>query len=348
MTEPAGPRSTRAVCLVRRPDGLPVADDFQVREFVLPALEAGQALVRNRWFSLDASARLRMDDRESDYLTPYALGAPLEGWAVGVVIASEHPGLPVGTSVHHALGWREHAVVEDTGSAWTSPRVLDESLGRSDAEHLGVLGPTGLTAWAGLMKVGALRAGDVVYVSAGAGSVGSLVVQLAKAAGHRVIASAGSASKVDYLIDRLGADAAFDYRRTPVAEGLAQLAPEGIDLYYDNVGGDHLDAALVALRPGGRVALCGQVAGYGLEGDARPGVRNLFSAIEKGLTLRGFLARMYLDDRPEFEREVATLVDDGTVHLDLAVSEGLDAAAAGLIGLLSGANTGKALVHLAR
>lgn len=341
------PSGTRAVALKRYPDGEPRVSDFEVREIPLPELTRGSILVRNEWFSLDPSMRLRMTAGESSYFAPYALGEALDGWAVGEVLASAHGDFSVGDRVHHFAGWREHAVVAVSDRGWYSPRRVEVGGGFDSRHHLGVLGPSGLTAWAGLFRVGRLAPGETVFVSAAAGAVGSLAVQMAKLQGASVVASAGSDEKVGHLIDDLGVDAAFNYRSAPVLDSLRRAAPDGIDLYFDGVGGDHLDAALLHLREGGRVALCGQIAGYNLLGEERPGIKNLFSAIEKGLTLQGFLARMYFDEFDEFTREVSQWLADGRLVFDETVIEGIEASPAGFIGMLRGANVGKSLVRLA-
>jgi NADPH-dependent curcumin reductase CurA len=341
---PSLPRASRVVTLARRPTGVPQPADFRVEDAEIPQLDDGDVLVANEWFSVDPSMRIRLDGGESTYFAPYAVGAPLDGWAVGRTIASEHPDFLTGDYVFHAAGWREHAVVSPTADRWTSPRGVQVSPSCPPQRYLGALGPSGLTSWAGLLHVADLREGDVVYVSAGAGAVGSLAVQIAKLRGNRVVASAGSAEKVRFLRDVLGADAAFSYRDGPLDDQLAAHAPDGIDVYFDNVGGGHLDAALAHLCPGGRVALCGSISGYNETG--QPAVRNLFRAVEKGLTLRGFLARMFAGRREEFEREVRSWLEAGLIHFPETVVDGLEAAPAAFAGLFSGRNLGKTLVRL--
>jgi hypothetical protein len=215
----------------------------------------------------------------------------------------------------------------------------------SASDYLGVLGAAGLTAYAGLIHVAGLRDGDTVWVSAAAGSVGSLAVQLAKARGHRVVGSAGSPEKVRYLLDELGADAAFDHRAGSVADLLREAAPDGIDVYFDNVGGDHLEAALGALRKSGRVALCGMVSQYQME-EPPPGARNLMLAVTNELTIRGFRVSGLASLVPEMTRELAALVRAGRLRSRETVVDGLANAPAALAGLLRGANTGKTLVRI--
>lgn len=341
-----GPQTARGYVLARQPQGVPVIDDFELVEKPIPELAENQFIVANEYFSIDASMRLRMTPTPSPYLPPYPTGAELDGWAVGSVIASRSDRFAVGDHVVHYLGWRDYALLDGTQEGWTAPRhvaVDDTTLAQ---HYLGPLGPSGLTSWAGLLVVGELREGDVVYVSAAAGAIGGLAVQIAKLKGHRVIASAGTADKVRSVVEDLGADAAFNYREESVAAGLARLAPDGIDLYYDNVGGDHLDAALEAMRPGGRIALCGAIGDYNSDESDRPGIKHLFKAIERGLTLRGFLARMYADRWEEFHDDVAGWIADGKIVYPETIAEGLETAPQTFISLLGGANVGKTLVHL--
>jgi NADPH-dependent curcumin reductase CurA len=335
----------RQIQLTRRPEGALSADDFAARSVPIEPLVDGDYVVRNAWLSIDAATILRIGDLATGYLPPFALDSPMEGWAVGSVVESRSSRFQVGTPVLHNYGWRDHTVLSDRVTGWGAGEILDVGSGRSLRDYVGRLGTTGLTAWAGLVRVAAAKPGDVVYVSAGAGAVGGMVVQLAKARGHIVVASAGSADKVAYLIDELGADAAFSYRDGPVEAGLRAAAPDGIDVYFDNVGGTHLDAALQAMRAGGRVALCGAISTYAPD-STEPGVRNLFSAIAKGLTLKGFLARMYADDFDTARAEIAALVDAGTLRFPEVVSQGLDQAPAALLDLLHGGNIGKILVSL--
>ena len=239
--------------LAARPHGAPTPEDFRLETVDLPPLEEGQVLVANAVMSVDPYMRGRMNDVKS-YVPPFQIDAPLEGGAVGTVIESRNADLPVGASVLHQLGWREHSVL-----AGQDATVVDTDAA-PDSAYLGVLGMTGLTAYAGLTAVAQMKEGDVVFVSGAAGAVGSTVGQLAKALGaSRVIGSAGSAEKVRRL-EELGFDAAFNYRDGAVADLLAEAAPDGIDVYFDNVGGEHLEAAIGAMNRGGRAALCGAIS----------------------------------------------------------------------------------------
>ncbi|MEV1330173.1 NADP-dependent oxidoreductase [Micromonospora costi] len=334
MTAPVN----REIHLAARPHGWPTAENFRLVETAVPEPGPGQLLVRNRYMSVDPYMRGRMDDVKS-YAPPFALDAPLDGGAIGEVVAGDADGFAPGDLVLHGLGWREYALV---GAA--SARKIDPDLAPVTA-YLGVLGMIGLTAYAGLLDVAGMRPGETVFVSAAAGAVGSLVGQIAKLRGAaRVIGSAGSPAKVDRL-RALGFDAAFDYHDGPVRDSLRTAAPEGIDVYFDNVGGDHLEAAISALRPHGRVAICGMISQYNAATPpAAP--RNLALVIGKRLTLRGFLVGDHGDRRDEFVREMAGWLREGRVAYDETVVDGIENAPEAFLGLLRGENLGKMLVRL--
>jgi NADPH-dependent curcumin reductase CurA len=332
------PYTSREIRLAARPSGEPQADDFELAEAEVREPAEGELVVRNTFMSVDPYMRGRMDDRPS-YVPPFELGKPLAGGAVGEVVASCVHGLEAGDAVLHDLGWREYALVPAARA-----RKVDTSVAPASA-YLGVLGMPGLTAYVGLLDVAALRSGDVVFVSAAAGAVGSLAGQIAKLRGHVVIGSAGSPEKVAHLRDELGFDAAFDYHHAPVFGQLRRAAPDGIDVYFDNVGGDHLEAAIGNLRQGGRVALCGAISNY--NAPAATGVRNLGLAIGKRLTLRGFIVGDHVDRRPAFEEEVGAWVREGRVKFrETIVDGGVGAAPQAFIDLLRGANVGKMVVRL--
>lgn len=340
-----GPIDVREVQLTRRPVGPLAETDFRIHERRIEGLAPGEFVVRNSWLSIDAATVLRVREGGTSYLPPLGLDVPMEGWAVGRIVRSDSAAYPEGEAVLHNHGWRDHTVFRDSMTGWGSSELLRISDSRSEVEYVGALGTTGLTAWAGLLRVARLTRGDVVFVSAGAGAVGGLVIQLAKKRGHTVVASAGSPEKVRYLVEELGVDEAFCYRDGNLPEQLAKAAPSGIDVYFDNVGGDHLEAALGALRPGGRVALCGAIGNYSPE-KLPVGPRNLFDAIAKGLTLRGFLARMYAEDFAQCRHEMAELIDAGRLTFPLSVHHGLDSAPEALVDLLAGRNLGKVVVDL--
>lgn len=328
----------REIHLASRPQGWPTAENFRLVETEVPKAGPGQLLVRNRYMSVDPYMRGRMNDAKS-YVPPYALDAPLDGGAVGEVVAGEADGFAPGDTVLHGLGWREYALVDAR-----SARKVDPDLAPVSA-YLGVLGMVGLTAYAGLLDVAGMRPGETVFVSAAAGAVGSLVGQIANLRGAaRVVGSAGSPAKVERLA-ALGFDAAFDYHDRPVRESLKAAAPQGIDVYFDNVGGDHLEAAISALRPHGRVAVCGMISQYN---DTVPPAapRNLAQVIGKRLTLRGFLAGDHQGLRDQFVQEMAGWLREGRVSYDETVVDGVENAPSAFLGLLRGENLGKMLVRL--
>jgi NADPH-dependent curcumin reductase CurA len=325
--------------LATRPQGEPVDGDFRFAEVEVPEPGEGQVLVRNTWMSVDPYMRGRMNDRRS-YVPPFQIGAPLEGGAVGEVVASRADGLAEGDTVLHQLGWREYAVLDGRAA-----RRVDTELAPPQA-YLGVLGMPGLTAYVGLLDIAALAEGDVVFVSGAAGAVGGMAGQIAKARGHRVIGSAGSPEKVAHLTEELGFDAALNYRDGDVAGQLAAAAPDGIDVYFDNVGGEHLEAALDVLNRDGRVAMCGAISQYNAT-EPVPGPRNLGNAVGKRLTLRGFIVSDHGDRMRAFAEEVGGLLRDGRIKHRETVVEGLERAPEAFIGLLRGQNTGKMLVRLA-
>lgn len=332
--------SAREIHLASRPAGPPTPENFALVTRELPALEPGQILVRNDFMSVDPYMRGRMSDAKS-YVAPFEVGAVMDGGAVGTVVESTSD-IAVGTTVLHGLGWRDYAIVDARHA-----RPVDPSLGAS--AYLGVLGMPGLTAYVGLLDIAAMKPGDVVFVSGAAGAVGSLVGQIAKLRGaSRVIGSAGSASKVDYLV-RLGYDAAFNYKDGPVRDSLKAAAPDGIDVYFDNVGGEHLEAAISSLRTFGRVAMCGAISSYnaatpGSAGAAGP--RNLGLAVGKRLTLKGFIVNDHNDRRDAFVQEVGGWLAGGQVTFAETVVDGLENAPRAFIGLLNGDNTGKMVVRL--
>jgi NADPH-dependent curcumin reductase CurA len=332
--------TTTEIRLASRPHGDPVAENFALVETTLPEPGPGQLLVRNELLSVDPYMRGRMSDARS-YVAPYEVGKALEGGAVGEVLASSDPGFAPGDHVLHGLGWRSHALVPATSAAKVDPAAAP--LGA----YLGVLGMTGLTAYAGLLRTAEFREGDAVWVSSAAGAVGQVVVQLARLRGaSRVIGSAGSPEKVAWLLGELGVDAAFDYHDGPVRDLLKAAAPEGIDVYFDNVGGDHLEAAISRLTVHGRVCVCGMISGYSAtEPPAAP--RNLSQLIGKRLTLRGMLVRDHQDLRDQFVAEVAPLVAAGRLRYQETVHEGVASTAGVFMAMLRGeAGPGKILVRV--
>ncbi|WP_019611578.1 NADP-dependent oxidoreductase [Nocardiopsis sp. CNS-639] len=331
--------TSREVHLVARPVGEPEPTDFSLVETTVADPGPGQVLVRNDWMSVDPYMRGRMNDAKS-YVPPFRLGEPMDGGAVGVVTASGSDDVPVGTTVLHSAGWREYALLPAD-----SVRAVDASLAPAEA-YLGVLGMIGLTAYAGLTEIAPVREGDVVFVSGAAGAVGSAAGQIARQLGaSRVVGSAGGPEKKRRLLGDFGFDAAIDYREGRLEEQLAEAAPEGIDVYFDNVGGDHLRAAIAAMRNHGRIALCGAISQYNAT-KPEPGPDNLFLAVGKRLTLRGFIAGDHGHLMKEYAERASGWIVDGRLRSEQTVVDGIDNAVRAFLGMMRGANTGKMLVHL--
>jgi NADPH-dependent curcumin reductase CurA len=343
-------RIGRQIQLHRYPRGPVDPADFRVAEVALGDPRPGEVLVRNTFTSVDPAIRLRLaEDGPAGYFPAFALDTAMDGiMTVGEVLESRSPDFAPGDTVWHASGWRDYAVLAANAPALNGIGGLTRLDTRLAPAHvyLGPLGGMGLTAYAGLFRVAELREDDIVWVSAAAGATGSLAAQFAKLNGNRVIGSAGSDAKVAWLLAEAGLDAAFNHRRGPVAESLRKAAPDGIDVYYDNVGGAHLQAALGALRRGGRIALCGAVSQYDASGPA-PGPDNLFQAVANDLTLRGFRGSSYADAMPEMQRAVGGWLRDGRLRYQETIVEGLERAPEALVMLLGGETIGKTLVRIA-
>jgi NADPH-dependent curcumin reductase CurA len=339
------------VQLVRYPQGAVRDSDFRIVEVDVREPAAGEVLVRNTWTSVDPGLRLRLrESGPAGYFAAFPLKTAMAGiMTVGEVVESAADGFGPGDTVSHASGWRDYAVVAAGEPALGGIGTLTRLDVDTAAPHayLGVLGGNGLTAYAGLFHVAGLREGDVVWVSAAAGAVGSLVAQMAKLHGSRVIGSAGSAEKVAYLLDELGLDAAFDYKTGSLPELLRDAAPDGIDVYFDNVGGNHLEAALGSLRKWGRVAMCGAISEYD-SSVPLPGPTNLFQAVANDLTIRGFRGSSYVDLMPEMVRDVGAWLREGRIVSRETIVEGLENAPEALARMMRGDTTGKTLVHIAR
>jgi NADPH-dependent curcumin reductase CurA len=342
-------RTGRQVELVEYPVGEVRPSHFRVAEVEVPEPAAGEVLVRNTFTSVDPGMRLRLrQSGPQGYFNSFPLHAAMDGiMSVGEVVESGVDGFAPGDTVTHALGWRDYAVVavDDAPLAGVGKLTrVDTSLAPPE-KYVGPVGNMGLTAYAGMVDAAGLREGDVVWVSAAAGAVGSLAAQIAKLRGHRVIGSAGSAEKVRYLLDELGLDAAFDYHDGPIVDHLRAAAPDGIDVYFDSVGGDHLQAALATLRRWGRVAMCGAISEYQSTGP-QPGPSNLFQAVSNDLTLRGFRASSYLHRLPEATRELGAWLAEGRLVYRETIVDGLDRAPEALARMLTGDTTGKTLVRV--
>ncbi|MDX6351104.1 MAG: hypothetical protein QOF84_5894 [Streptomyces sp.] len=325
--------------LVARPHGWPKPEDFALRETAVGEPGPGRLLVRNEYVSVDPYMRGRMNDAKS-YAAPFELDRPMQGGAVGEVVASNAEGFAPGDHVLHFDGWREYAQVNAKSTVKVDPSLAPLST------YLGVLGMTGLTAYAGLLRVAAFKEGEAVFVSGAAGAVGSQVGQIAKLKGaSRVIGSAGSDEKVKLLVEEYGFDAAFNYKNGPVAEQLAAAAPDGIDVYFDNVGGEHLEAAIGALNMRGRIAICGLIAQYNAT-EPTPGPHNMAKVLQNRLRIEGFLVGDHYDLQPQFVQEVGGWLAEGKLHYRETVVEGIENNLEAFFGLLRGENTGKMLVKL--
>ncbi|MGP4004031.1 NADP-dependent oxidoreductase [Streptomyces sp. 8N706] len=333
------PKTGREWHLVARPHGWPKPEDFALREAAIPEPGPGQILVRNTHMSVDPYMRGRMNDVKS-YVPPFPLDGPMDGGAIGRVLASNAEGIQPGDHVLHGLGWREYAVVDGAHAAKADPDLAPLSA------YLGVLGMPGLTAYSGLLEVASFEEGDAVFVSGAAGAVGSQVGQIARLKGaSRVIGSAGSADKVKLLVEEYGFDAAFNYKDGPVAEQLKEAAPDGIDVYFDNVGGEHLEAAISSLKVHGRITVCGMIAQYNAT-EPTPAPRNLALVIGKRLRMQGMLVNDHAALRPRFIEEVSAWIRSGELKYRETVVEGIENGVEAFLGMLRGENTGKMIVAL--
>ncbi len=330
---------SREIRLASRPTGVPTAANFTLAETTLEPLEEQQVLVHNLFMSVDPYMRGRMTERKS-YVPPFEIGKVLEGGAVGEVIESRSDKFKVGDVVTSMKGWREAFIAAPEELHAVNKAMQPLSV------YLGALGMTGMTAWAGLTMV-EVKAGDVIYISGAAGAVGSIAGQLAKLRGCRVIGSAGSEEKVKLLLEECGFDAAFNYKTGPVLDQLNLAAPDGIDVYFDNVGGESLEAALTALRDHGRIIACGGISGYNEE-KPKPGPANLFNITSKRLTMKGLIVTDWLNRQSEFEKEVGVHYQAGELKSLQTVVNGIDQAVAAFIGLFEGKNLGKMVVKLSQ
>jgi NADPH-dependent curcumin reductase CurA len=341
-------RVARQVQLIDYPDGEVGPSHFRVADVELPEPSEGEVLVRNLFTSVDPALRLRMRRTgPQGYFNSFPLNEPMDGiMCVGEVVESRAEGFAPGDTVTHAWGWRDLAIVpagQPSLSGVGTLAIVDTALGPPE-KFLGPLGNMGLTAYVGLIDAGELRDGDVVWISAAAGAVGSIAAQIAKLRGHRVIGSAGSPEKVRFLLEELGLDAAFDYHDGPIVEQLRAAAPDGIDVYFDNVGGGHLEAAIATLRRWGRVAMCGTISEY--DTGPQPGASNLFQIVSNDLTVRGFRASSNLHRLGASSRELGAWLAEGKLHYRETIIDGLEHAPDALVRMLAGDTVGKTLVRI--
>lgn len=336
--------TSKAIYLKAYPQGLPGLDLFAVKEMETPTIRDGELLLRTVWMSVDPYMRGRMRTDVKSYIPPFSLDEPLDGGAVSEVIESKHAGFAKGDYVvAFQGGWKSH---------WTSNgdglTKVDAGLAPLSA-YLGVLGMPGLTAWAGLTQILKPQPGETVFVSGAAGAVGSLVCQLAKLKGARVVASAGSPEKCAWLLKEGGADVALNYRdyadAAALTKALAAAAPDGVNCYFENVGGMHLEAALNCIAMRGRIALCGMISMYNNTA-LEPGPSNIVNLIGRSVLMQGFIVSIYLPLAPQFFMEVAPLVAQGKARFRETAYDGLERAPEAFLGLFRGENFGKAVVRV--
>lgn len=335
--------TSREIRLKQRPNGAPVPGDFEEASVDVGAPGDGEILVRNLWMSVDPYMRGRMSDRKS-YVPPFEIGKAMDGGAVGEVVTSNDPKFAPGDLVLSMMGWREGFVAK--GSALDKlPRIP----GVPDQAYLGVLGMPGMTAYGGFLELGQPKEGDTVFVSGAAGAVGSTVCQIAKLKGCHVVGSAGSDEKAAWL-KGLGVDHVVNYRTAKnLGAAVAEGAPKGIDVYFDNVGGEHLEVAIELARPGARLVECGMISAYN-DTQAAPGPRNMMMIVGKSLTIRGFIVTTLMAQHPglmdRFRAEMGQWVANGQIKWEETVEDGIGNAPAAFLKLFSGGNTGKMLVRL--
>ena len=333
-------RTARQIQMVSRPAGMPGQEHFRMVEVELPAPEAGQVLVENRYMSVDPYMRGRMR-AEGVYAAPYPLNAPLYGGAVGEVLESGDENLQPGDIVLSQGAWQDRLLTR-------ASRV--QRLEPFDPErislYLGTLGMPGMTAYVGLNRFGEPKEGETVFVSAASGAVGANVCQIAKMKGCRVVGSVGSDAKAEYLKTECGVDETINYRTCgDLTEALRAAAPDGVDVYFENVGGEHLQAALNAMNPFGRIAACGMISTYN-DAEPVPGPNNLMLIVGKKVRINGFIVFDHNDMREDFLRDMSGWIESGRVHARETVVEGLENAVDAFLALFSGDNFGKMVVKL--
>lgn len=331
--------TSKQIELVSRPEGTPTKENFRLTTADIGPIHEGEMLIRNRWMSVDPYMRGRMKDTDS-YVAPFKIDAPLEGGCIGEVVESQNSDYQAGDLVLGNQGWREYWI-----SSGEQIAKIDPSLAPEQA-YLGALGMTGLTAWVGLNKIAKLQSGSTVFVSAASGAVGSIVCQLAKAKDCRVIGSAGQDRKIQWLKEKAGIESVINYKTTEnLSKELSTLAPNGIDVYFDNVGGAHLEAAIDNMNDFGCCVECGMISTYNAtEPPAAP--RNLFKVIAKRLRIEGFIVRDHMDTKDEFIRDMSELIQAEKVVWEESVTEGIENAPDAFIGLFDGDNLGKQLVRI--
>jgi NADPH-dependent curcumin reductase CurA len=327
------------VLLASRPSGWVSESNFRIAETPIPAVGSGQVLVKTRFLSLDPYMRGRMNDMRS-YAAKVEIGQVMTGEAVGEVVQSKNPQFKAGDTVLHRAGWQQYGLSDGSDLRKVDPKAVPIST------YLGVVGMPGVTAWIGLNDIGQPKPGETVVVSAASGAVGSVVGQLAKARGCRVVGVAGGREKCDFVTKELGFDACIDHRAGDLVKALAAAAPKGIDIYFENVGGPLLDAVLALCNPFARIPLCGMISQYNA-GDDRYGVKNLMMAVGMRIKIQGFIVSDNMNRWPEALKELSEGVRSGKIRYRETVTQGLENAPRAFIGLLKGENFGKQLVKVA-
>ena len=332
---------SKEISLTEYPYGMPTENNFKlVQVHIREPTKEGEFLVRNIWMSVDPYMRGRMREGSNSYIPPFKLGQPLEGACIGQIIASKNNQFAIGEYVLGMLGWREYWLSNGSDVIKVNPNIAPIQ------SFLGTFGMTGLTAYVGLLKIGELKEGDTVFVSAASGAVGSVACQIAKTKGCHVIGSAGSEEKVKWLVDQAGIDNAFNYKEVnDISEHLRKICPDNIDIYFDNVGGKHLEAALDNMKTFGRIVLCGMISQYN-SSSPLPGPSNLMLAITNRLKLQGFIVRDHYNMLNEFHAAMAKWIDQGNIKWKETVSEGIENAPKAFLGLFKGENFGKMLVKI--
>jgi NADPH-dependent curcumin reductase CurA len=330
---------SKEIHLKNRPKGLPTENDFELAGVAIPVTGDGQILVQNIYMSVDPYMRGRMFDRQS-YVPPFQIGKPLEGGCVGRVIESKNQAFKVGDYVLSMLGWREYFVSGGEGLT-----KIDPTLAPVQA-YLGTVGMPGMTAYVGLLHIGELKEGDTVFVSAASGAVGSVVCQIAKLKSCYVVGSAGSDEKVAWLVEEAGIDAAFNYKTTDdVIAEVGRHFPKGIDVYFENVGGVHLEAALEHMRPSGRIVMCGMISMYNAVKPV-PGPARLPYVISKKLTMKGFIVMDHFDKLGAFIADMGKWIAEGKIKWKETIVDGIENSPEAFIGLFKGENFGKMIVKV--
>ncbi len=333
------PNKHKEIHLKSRPDGMPRLENFTVAEADLPTIRDGEILVKNEWLSVDPYMRGRMKDTKS-YVPPFELNEPMDGGCVGRIVESKNSSFSEGDYVVGNQGWREFWKSDGSDAL---PINVE---GAEPQNFLSVLGMTGMTAWVGLTEIGNLKEGETVFVSAASGAVGSIVAQIAKIKNCKVIASAGSADKIEWLRKNAGVDEAFNYHDVEnVSQKVEELAPNGIDLYFDNVGGDHLAAAIDNMNDFGRIVCCGMISGYN-DKEPKPGPSNLFKIIGKRIRMQGFIVRDHQDLQEAFVKEMSGWIQSGKIIWEETITEGVENAPEAFLSLFEGDKMGKALVKV--